>query len=79
MATNEVSQDAVENVHKVPSKQWKKWSPDQRKLFNGVRSKLLLMGPQITLPPEVRSMSKKHFDVIAWNSAWTAADQLGEI
>ena len=68
----------MKNLHKVPAKQWRKWSKKQRKLFNRVYEDIRNIGADLFLSPVTiqRNISDKEFKVIAWNAAWTAAHML---
>lgn len=61
------------NVFHVPSKQWGKWSPVARQVFNEVYSSMrnnqyFFMHPKATL------ISRAQWETPSWNAAWTAAD-----
>jgi len=68
----------VDNSHKIPKKQWRRWSEDQRALFNGVYEDILAVGSDAWLHPVTvqRKLSADEFNTIAWNAAWTAAHLL---
>jgi len=66
----------VENTHKVPLKQWKKWGDLAKQVFNGVYEDIQRMGPACFCHPEAEPVMSDHFATIAWNAAWTAADQV---
>jgi len=64
----------IKNVHKVAASQWRKWSQQQRALFNGVYEDIINIGPDLFLNPVTvqRKLTAEEFGVIAWNAAWTA-------
>lgn len=69
----------VSNVNHVPLRQWRRWSDQQRAIFNGVHADLTHMGQSCFLHPETvgRQLSTAEYDTICWNAAWIAADQAG--
>ena len=61
------------NIYGVPARQWSKWGPVSRQVFNEVYSSMV--GNQwIFLHPKQEKMSRSHWKTTAWNAAWTAAD-----
>lgn len=68
----------VENLYKVPRNQWKKWDDRQRSMFN-MMNEFLLDHQEIMNHPEAPVLHPKHWDTIAWNAAWMAADYLREV
>lgn len=62
------------NVHKVPVKQWNKWSVQQRILFNGLHSFMLENSDVVINPAHVEKMGKSVWEIISWNAAWMATD-----
>jgi hypothetical protein len=62
----------IENGHKVPSKQWAKWSIRAKYLFNRVYESMLL-DERFFSHPEARAVLPEHWKVTAWNAAFTAA------
>ena len=67
---------SIRNDHKVPKKQWRKWSHAQRQMFNMIWTCMtddpkLFQHPKSDIPYE-------EYTTIAWNAAWTAADFLGK-
>ena len=53
----------MKNKHRVPVKQWNKWSKSAQATFNDVRSE---------------TKDEKSADVASWNAAWIAADLVNE-
>lgn len=63
----------MRNVHKVQLKQWRKWSPEARGVFNYVYG-VMVADQRIFLHPKSKGQSKLHWKTTAWNAAWIAAD-----
>lgn len=61
------------NVFRVPKKQWNKWTPHAREIFNALFS-TMRRNQGLFLHPEAPKASKKHWQTTAWNAAWMAAD-----
>lgn len=57
---------------RVAAKVWNRWSVFQRQTFNRVYEKISTTGVDIFCVG--MGLSDKQFDVVAWNSAWYAAD-----
>lgn len=66
----------TQNTHKVSAKQWRRWHDDARQVFNQVYPQLFDGYTTGTLlPPSLAVViGPKAARVIAWNSAWLAAD-----
>ena len=63
----------AKNVHKVPKLQWKKWNKDEQAMFNRLWDYLT---PDLL--PEGVPMTTKQFNVLRWNTCWTASSMLRE-
>lgn len=64
---------AVLNPYKVPLKQWRRWNVEARMIFNYTHA--LMMGAQeMFVHPKAPMIKKDHWQTIAWNAAWIAAD-----
>ena len=61
------------NTHRVPPKQWKKWSEHARRVFNALHG-LLRKNQKIFMHPDAAVIPDKHWATIAWNASWEAAD-----
>lgn len=61
------------NANRVPIKQWRKWSPDARAVFNRVYE-FVHDNPRLMTHPKMEKVAPAHWKTIAWNSAWIAAD-----
>ncbi len=64
----------VANPHKVPKKQWSKWSPASQRLFNGMMYSLRPSMQFAFLHPDCPPMAKEHWQTTRWNAAWMAAE-----
>jgi hypothetical protein len=65
------------NSNRVSSRQWKKWSEDQRRLFN--RIFIGLQHQELFRATKQTPMEEAHWQVIRWNAAFQGACALGEI
>lgn len=63
----------MSNKYKVPVKQWRKWSDAARKVFNEVYF-TIRNNVRVVFPPKAQDLPRQSVQVIAWNSAWIAAD-----
>lgn len=63
----------MKNVFKVPKKRWEKWNGLARKVFNEVYDVVKNNAP-VLFPPGVNRLPAHLVQVIAWNTAWVAAD-----
>lgn len=61
------------NNHKVPLKQWKRWTPAARKVFNETYE-TMLENQGLFLHPKSAAIPQAQWKTTAWNAAWTAAD-----
>jgi hypothetical protein len=64
----------VKNKHKVPKKQWNKWSNFARRVFNDM---MYSMRPKLQfafLHPGAMPMAQEHWQTVRWNAAWSAAE-----
>ncbi len=61
------------NRFKVPKKQWRKWNSTAREVFNAVY-KSIKTGYCTLFPKQFELLPKSAIAVMAWNSAWIAAD-----
>ena len=60
------------NLYHVPVRQWRKWSPAERQVFNEVYSSMT-KNKDLFLHPKASAPSRAHWKTTAWNAAWTAA------
>ena len=60
------------NLYHVPMRQWRKWSPAERQVFNDVYSSMT-KNKDYFLHPKAELPSNSHWKTTAWNAAWTAA------
>lgn len=66
----------VKNKYKVPKKMWNKWGSSSQRIFNEM---MYAMRPRVQfmfLHPDATAAPHKHWDVIRYNAAWTAAQAL---
>lgn len=63
----------VTNRHKVPLKQWRKWSNHAKKVFNDVMYQMRPKMQWVFLHPDAKAMPKEHWQTTRWNAAWVAA------
>lgn len=63
----------VENMFKVPKKQWKKWNDQERYIFNDVFL-MMTLNQSLFLYPDTAEQSEERWRTTCWNAAWTAAD-----
>lgn len=61
------------NKHRVPKKQWRKWSLLARKVFNELYSAMVL-NKELFLHPHQKKLTNRMWKTTAWNAAWIAAD-----
>lgn len=64
-----------QNVHKVPMRQWRKWSNSAREMFNAVYSSMRANQWAYQHPKEEK-MSSEHWKTVCWNAAWTASETI---
>lgn len=69
----EVLKPTTKNIFKVNKKQWRKWNKLARKVFNEVYD-AIKSGHKVIYPDGVMHLDKKTIQVMAWNTAWLAAD-----
>jgi hypothetical protein len=65
--------ETPDNIHKVSKRQWKRWTVDGRNVFNDLYD-TVLNGQSIMKHPNHNVVAPNHWETIAWNSAWLAAD-----
>lgn len=63
----------VTNRHKVPVKQWRRWSNHAKKVFNDVMQSMRPKMQWAFLHPKAKPMMKEHWQTVRWNAAWEAA------
>ena len=63
----------MDNIHNVPTKQWKKWNETSRKLFNSLYT-TFAENQKIITHPETQEIPEIEWNTVAWNAAWLAAD-----
>lgn len=63
----------MKNTQHVPIKQWRKWSDTARRVFNSLYVQIR-DNHEILFPKSAHKLTKTAVKIIAWNSAWVAAD-----
>lgn len=63
----------VANKHKVPKKQWDRWSNPARKMFNHMFLRLRPTNQFVFSHPDAPPVLKDHWQTLRWNVAWEAA------
>lgn len=63
----------VTNKHKVPKKQWDRWSNTARRTFNVLYASMRPNKQWAFMHPKAPLLSKAHWHVLRWNAAWEAA------
>lgn len=63
----------VTNKHKVPKKQWDKWSNHARKVFNQMYYTLRPSMQFVFMHPDAAPLTKEQWQTVRWNAAWEAA------
>lgn len=69
---------AIPNRYKVPKKKWRRWTMSARKVFNSVYAEIRDNQSMLT-HSGADPIKAPHWRVIAWNSAWIAADHASAI
>lgn len=63
----------MKNKHKVDKKVWSSWSDQAKNAFNYCYEWFL--GNQSKMAhPKAEAIKKEHWETIAWNAAWIAAN-----
>ena len=62
-----------DNTHKVPLKQWKRWTPAARKVFNETYE-TMADNQGLFQHPKTAAVPQAQWTTTAWNAAWIAAD-----
>lgn len=68
----------VENVHKVPAKQWGKWCSVAHAVFNEVYV-TMKQNKELYLHPKQDAPRDEYWQTTAWNAAWSAADAVNRL
>jgi hypothetical protein len=68
----------VKNKHKVPVKQWNKWSNLARRVFNDMYYSLRPSMQFAFLHPDAKASPLEHWQTTRWNVAWSAAEAIKE-
>ena len=62
-----------DNTYAVPIKQWRKWTPAARKVFNET-FETMLDNQRLFLHPKQAAVPLDQWKTTSWNAAWIAAD-----
>lgn len=65
----------TENEFKVPTKQWRRWGPVARGVFNSTYSQVLGIQSNLTHPKQ-EILPHTQWKTLCWNLAWMAADNV---
>jgi hypothetical protein len=60
------------NLYHVPNRQWMKWSPQARGVFNLMYS-TVRSNQGLFIHPKATKHTREQWGTVAWNVAWTAA------
>ena len=60
------------NLYHVPLRQWRKWAPQARQVFNELYSSMI-GNQEIFLHPKTEALSRQKWKTVAWNASWIAA------
>lgn len=66
----------VKNKHKVPVKQWNKWSNLARRVYNDMMYSLRPSMQFAFLHPDAKAAALEHWQTTRHNVAWTAAEAI---
>lgn len=66
----------VANKHKVPVREWRKWSRNAQRVFNTVMAELRPHMQVDLTHPSAPLMPKAHWETIRWNAAFATASTL---
>ena len=64
---------SVTNKHRVPGKQWRRWTASAQRVFNEVYCRMR-DSQSMFLHPKASPQTPDHWNTTAWNAAWIAAD-----
>lgn len=67
----------AQNEHRVPKRQWRKWTCVGRHVFN-LTYEAMQENPGFYRHPKDPPVSKRFSGTTAWNAAWIAADHADE-
>ena len=63
----------MSNLFKVPKKQWMRWSPKAKEVFNRLYP-FALSNQRLMIHPKQVVNKPVYWKTCAWNAAWIAAD-----
>lgn len=68
----------MKNQYKVPNKQWNKWNEQGKITFNYIYD-VLMNQFKVVCPPKFGELPANTRKVVAWNTAWLAADSASDL
>lgn len=71
--TNPPKPATIPNTHRVPPKQWRKWTQAGKIAFNDVY-RCMRDNQGLFTHPKAEIIPSRHWSTIAWNAAWYAGD-----
>lgn len=63
----------VSNKHKVPVRQWRKWSNHARRVFNAMYYAMRPTRQFVFIHPKATPVTREQWQTTRWNAAWEAA------
>jgi hypothetical protein len=73
MTITDASLKLAKNINKVPLVQWRRWDDTGRRTFNQLYG-VMVDEQFLFVHPKAAAVPPKHWNTVAWNAAWTAAD-----
>ncbi len=67
---------SVRNLYRVQKKQWAKWSPGARLVFNALFSQM--KDQKVFTHPKAPQLPAKVWYTTRWNAAWSAASEFDD-
>lgn len=64
------------NIHRVPARQWSRWTFQARWMFNNVMNRMA--DQALVKHPDYEDAPGDYWDTVRWNAAWIAADLTNE-
>lgn len=68
----------MKNQYRVPKKQWNKWNERGHVTFNYIYD-ILMNQFKVVCPPKFGELPTQTRKVVAWNTAWLAADSASDL
>lgn len=67
----------TDNIYSVPTRKWSKWNEQAREVFNRTAGVVALNQDDFK-HPKAATLNDDHWNTVAWNTAWIAADHTNE-